>query len=86
MRRESNETEKMEIIAIIPARGGSKGVPKKNIKPLLGKPLIAWTIEKAKKVNILIKLSFQQKMKRLRRYKRNTAPKSLYKTKRIGNR
>ncbi len=30
---------------IIPARGGSKGVPRKNLKPLGGKPLIAWTIE-----------------------------------------
>ena len=37
------------ILALIPARGGSKGIPKKNIKPLLGKPLIAWTIEQAKK-------------------------------------
>lgn len=40
----------MNICAIIPARGGSKGVPGKNIKPLAGKPLIAWTIEEAKKV------------------------------------
>src|SRR5262245_30194891 len=31
-------------IAIIPARGGSKGLPGKNIRPLLGHPLIAWTI------------------------------------------
>lgn len=37
-----------KIIAIIPARGGSKGLPRKNIKPLLGKPLVAWTIEQAK--------------------------------------
>lgn len=37
------------MIAIIPARGGSKGLPGKNIKPLLGKPLIAWTIDEAKK-------------------------------------
>jgi CMP-N,N'-diacetyllegionaminic acid synthase len=36
------------ILAIIPARGGSKGLPGKNIKPLLGKPLIGWTIEQAK--------------------------------------
>jgi len=38
----------LKILAIIPARGGSKGLPRKNIKPLLGKPLIAWTIEQAK--------------------------------------
>jgi N-acylneuraminate cytidylyltransferase len=38
----------MEILCIIPARGGSKGIPKKNISPLSGKPLIAYTIENAK--------------------------------------
>lgn len=37
------------MIAIIPARGGSKGVPKKNIKLIDGKPLIYYTIEAAKK-------------------------------------
>ena len=36
-----------KILAVIPARGGSKGVPNKNIKELLGKPLIAYTIEQA---------------------------------------
>ncbi|MCP4323275.1 MAG: acylneuraminate cytidylyltransferase family protein [Psychromonas sp.] len=35
------------MIAIIPARGGSKGLPGKNIKPLNGKPMIAYTIEAA---------------------------------------
>ena len=35
------------MLAVIPARGGSKGVPKKNIKKLGGKPLIAYTIEAA---------------------------------------
>lgn len=38
-----------KILAIIPARGGSKGLPGKNIKILCGKPLIAWSIEHAKK-------------------------------------
>jgi CMP-N,N'-diacetyllegionaminic acid synthase len=33
------------ILSIIPARGGSKGLPRKNIIDLAGKPLIAWTIE-----------------------------------------
>lgn len=37
------------ILALIPARGGSKGLPRKNMRLLLGKPLIAWTIEQAKK-------------------------------------
>jgi CMP-N,N'-diacetyllegionaminic acid synthase len=37
-----------KILAIIPARKGSKGLPGKNVRELLGKPLIAWTIEQAK--------------------------------------
>lgn len=36
------------ILALIPARGGSKGLPRKNISPVAGKPLISWTIEAAK--------------------------------------
>jgi N-acylneuraminate cytidylyltransferase/CMP-N,N'-diacetyllegionaminic acid synthase len=38
----------MKILCSICARGGSKGVPNKNIRLLLGKPLIAWTIEQAR--------------------------------------
>lgn len=37
----------MSTVAFIPARGGSKGVPGKNIKLIAGKPLIAWSIEQA---------------------------------------
>src|ERR1700690_2556564 len=37
------------VLAIIPARGGSKGLPGKNVRELCGKPLIAWSIEKAQK-------------------------------------
>lgn len=37
------------ILAVIPARGGSKGVPCKNIRIVAGKPLIAWTVEEARK-------------------------------------
>ena len=36
-----------KILAIIPARGGSKRIPKKNIIDFQGKPMIAWTIEAA---------------------------------------
>lgn len=39
----------IRILGIIPARGGSKGIPHKNIKEILGKPLIAHTIEKSLK-------------------------------------
>lgn len=39
----------MKTLAIIPARGGSKSVPLKNIKELCGKPLLAYAIESARK-------------------------------------
>lgn len=42
---------KEKILCTICARGGSKGVPNKNIRPLLGKPLIAYTIEQARAWN-----------------------------------
>lgn len=40
----------MEVLVIIPARGGSKGIPHKNIKPLNGKPLIYYTIDTARAI------------------------------------
>jgi len=43
----------MNILGIIPARGGSKSIPRKNIKDLCGKPLIGWTIEAAKRADFL---------------------------------
>ena len=39
----------MDVLGLIIARGGSKGIPGKNIKEFCGKPLLAWTIEEAKK-------------------------------------
>ena len=46
----------MKVFAVIPARGGSKGLPKKNIKVLGNKPLIAWSIETALKSTLLDKV------------------------------
>jgi CMP-N,N'-diacetyllegionaminic acid synthase len=43
----------MKVLGLIPARGGSKGIPRKNIKIVAGKPLIAWTIETALKSRLL---------------------------------
>ena len=37
----------MKYIAVIPARGGSKGLPGKNVRTIAGKPLIAWSVEQA---------------------------------------
>ena len=42
----------MSIVAVIPARGGSKRIPRKNIKPFCGKPMIAYSIEAAKNAGI----------------------------------
>ena len=42
-----SEKKKPETVVIIPARGGSKGIPRKNLIPLCGKPLIAYTLEVA---------------------------------------
>ncbi len=41
------------VLAIIPARGGSRGLPGKNIKELCGKPLIAWSIDAAKSCSFI---------------------------------
>ena len=46
----------MRILGLITARGGSKGVPKKNIKLLNGKPLLAYTIEAAKKSKFITEI------------------------------
>ena len=43
----------MKIIGIIPARGGSKGIPQKNIRKISGKPLIQFSIESAKTSKLL---------------------------------
>lgn len=45
-----------EVLAIIPARGGSKGLPNKNILPLLGHPLIAYSIKAAIDSNLITKI------------------------------
>lgn len=47
---------KTSFLGIIPARGGSKGIPRKNIKMLGGKPLIAWSIEAAQNSKLLDRL------------------------------
>lgn len=43
----------MKLLGLVPARAGSKGVPGKNAKPLLGKPLLQWTVEAAVAAGVL---------------------------------
>jgi len=49
-------TEKKRVLAIVPAREGSKGIPDKNVAAVCGKPLIAWTIEAARKAGEIDRL------------------------------
>ena len=53
---EGGKKMKPTFLAVIPARGGSKGIPRKNIREIAGKPLMAWTIEEAKKSKYITKL------------------------------
>ncbi|AOY75659.1 cytidylyltransferase domain-containing protein [Clostridium formicaceticum] len=56
-----------KILCIIPARGGSKGVKRKNIKPLRGKPLIGWTIDEAKKSKYIDRIIVSTEDEEIRR-------------------
>jgi N-acylneuraminate cytidylyltransferase len=47
---------KHQVLGLIPARGGSKGITRKNVRSLGGKPLIAWTIDEAKKSQYIDRL------------------------------
>jgi CMP-N-acetylneuraminic acid synthetase/spore coat polysaccharide biosynthesis predicted glycosyltransferase SpsG len=42
----------LRTLVVIPARGGSKGIPRKNLSPIGGKPLIAWAIESASRAGV----------------------------------
>jgi len=57
----------MKILGIIPARGGSKGIPLKNIKTLAGKPLINYTIQSAQKskINKIVVSTDNKKIKKI---------------------
>jgi CMP-N-acetylneuraminic acid synthetase len=46
----------LRVLALIPARGGSKGIPRKNIVPLGGRPLIAWTIAAARAARLVARV------------------------------
>ena len=46
----------MHVVALIPARGGSKGIPRKNLAPLAGKPLLHWAIDAALSADTVTRL------------------------------
>lgn len=47
---------KTEVLAVIPARGGSKGIPRKNIRSFAGHPLIAWSIAAARQCKLVTRV------------------------------
>lgn len=55
-KKELNVSSDLSVIAIIPARGGSRGIPKKNIIKIAGKPLISYVIEAAKSSKFISKI------------------------------
>lgn len=63
--------ENRNVFCLILARGGSKGLPKKNILPLCGKPLIAHSIETAKKVKYIDKIYVSTDNKEIRKISKN---------------
>ena len=48
--------KRQEVLAVIPARGGSKGIPRKNIKDFAGFPLIAYSIAAAKQSSLVTRV------------------------------
>lgn len=59
--------EGRSVLAVIPARGGSKGLPRKNVADLGGKPLIAWTIEAARQSRYIDRLVLSSEDAEIRR-------------------
>ncbi|MBD3824538.1 MAG: acylneuraminate cytidylyltransferase family protein [Epsilonproteobacteria bacterium] len=49
----TNSEREWRILGLIPARGGSKGIPKKNLFPIMAKPLLQYTFEAAKECGVL---------------------------------
>lgn len=66
------------MIAIVPARGGSKGLPGKNIKDLLGKPMIAYTIEEALKSEYITEVIISTDCKEIEKVAIKHGAKSLF--------
>jgi CMP-N-acetylneuraminic acid synthetase len=46
----------MDVVGLVPARAGSKGIPRKNLAPVAGKPLLQWTLEAAAESELLTRI------------------------------
>jgi len=71
------------ILGVTPARGGSKGIPRKNIRELCGKPLIAWTIEAAKQSKLLDRYVVSTEDKKIAEVARKYGAEVLYRPKEL---
>ena len=61
----------MKILAIIPARGGSKGIPDKNMRKIAGKPLIEYTINAAKSSKLINKIIVSTDSKKIANFSKS---------------
>lgn len=67
--------KKKNVVAIVPARGGSKGIPYKNIKKLNGKPLIYFTINTLRKINKIDRIIVSTEDKKIKEVVKYYFPK-----------
>lgn len=74
-----------KILAIIPARGGSKGVPRKNIKLLNGKPLLAYAIETLQKSNVIDKIIVSTEDEEIARIAKNFGAEIIKRPKKLAS-
>jgi N-acylneuraminate cytidylyltransferase/pseudaminic acid cytidylyltransferase len=72
-------------LCIIPARGGSKRIPKKNIKPFCGKPLIAYSIENAQKSRLFEKIVVSTDSEEIAKVAKNYGAEILYRPKELAD-
>jgi len=72
-------------LCVIPARGGSKRIPKKNIKLFCGKPLIAYSIEKAKNSNLFNKIVVSTDSEEIAKVAKNYGAEILYRPKELAD-
>ena len=72
-------------LCVIPARGGSKRIPKKNIKLFCGKPLIAYSIEKAKNSNLFEKIVVSTDSEEIADTAKNYGAEILYRPKELAD-